>query len=79
MSKFIKIWVGKPSYKRVLFRYGEGRSWRFLGNWKFNGTFNRHSKGFFRWNIITPFLRFQRDNCTLYFGLGNHYFEIGLI
>ena len=58
------------SYKHVLFRYCEKRSWLHHQNWKFNLNLPH-------WNIITPMLRFTKCNGKIELGLGNHYFVIG--
>ncbi len=64
------IWKGDPSYRRVLFRYGDGRMWRYWQNWKCNFSG-------WHWNIIWPFLRFTKCNGQMEIGLGNHYLELG--
>lgn len=72
MSKFIKIWAAPQprTYKRVLFRYCDGRRWRYRQNWKFN-------KSWPHFNIITPVFRLTKCNGKIEFGFGNHYFEFG--
>ena len=74
--KLIKVYVGSPSYKRVLFRYCAERQWRFRQNWKCNLDVSL-SQGYWFCNVITPFLRFTKCNGKVEVGLGNHYFEIG--
>lgn len=74
MTKLIVLW-NKPqpeTYKRILFRYGDDRKWRYWENWKFNCDLRN-----FMWNVIVPFLRFTKCNRQFEIGLGNHYFEIG--
>lgn len=70
MTGLYIIWHGKPSYKRILFRYNAGIKWRYIENWKFNKT------GKFV-NIRLPFFRFQTCNSSFEIGIGNHYLEIG--
>ena len=75
MSKLKVIWnAPQPrTYKRVLFRYCDGRNWRYRGNWKFYVSLLL--KG--HWTIISPMLRFTKCNGQVEIGLGNHYFELG--
>lgn len=78
MGKFIKIYAAKnPSHKRVLFRYGEKRLWRFPQNWKCNFSRAGSPQKVFFCNVLTPFLRLTVCNGKTEFGLGNHYFEFG--
>ena len=79
MGKFIKIYADKApkSYRRVLFRYGEKRSWLFHQNWKCNFSLNGSPEKVFFCNVITPFLRVTKCNGKTEIGLGNYYFEIG--
>jgi len=68
MSKLIVIWH-KPqpeTFKRVLLRLKDGRSWRHIQNWKINKR-----------AIILPFFRLVRYNGSIEVGLGNHYLEFG--
>ena len=74
--KLIKVYVGSPSYKRVLFRFCDDRKWRYTQNWKCNLDVNR-AQGYWFCNVITPFLRFTKCNGKVEVGLGNHYFEFG--
>jgi len=72
MNKMIVIWnkAAPHSYKRVIFRFNENRAWTYINNWKFNVSLPH-------FNIITPFLRLQKCNGSVYIGLGNHYLELG--
>jgi len=75
--KVLVLYRKKNSYQRLLFRYGERRMWLTckakegcFANWRFNFNLPHFS-------IITPVFRLERNNGQVYFGLGNHYLEIG--
>ena len=76
----IKLWVGKPSYKHVHFIVNQGlirRKWRYIANWKCNCNFSSEKKLPTHYMLITPFLRFVKQNGMVELGLGNYYFWIG--
>jgi hypothetical protein len=69
MSKIKVLWSGKPSFKRVIFFFGD-TDFRHPANWKFN-------KSGPHFNIISPLLRITKCNGQFEIGLGNYYILIG--
>ena len=58
----------------VIFKYGNGRMWRYFANWTFHFKLNKQVKRKAQWCVITPFFRSVRHNMATELGLGNHYF-----
>jgi hypothetical protein len=76
METLLKLYVGKPSYKRILLRrvswwlnHRRNLYFYFKPNWK------SHRNWF--WNIQLLLIGARKCNCTLHFRLLNWELEIG--